>query len=283
MTALRLISQRLIAREALAAASPLLALALLAALTWPLAQDLAWHRAFAGLLFLLKGALAHRLSWAIWFEWRPRSFSARWKEQLPYLATAWALSYALIAFQAQREGLGWLVLLGQVWAASWALHGWLLYSGQLEQASKERARERVQEKAQAQVLEVERHGQVHRLPLADLLAVWVDDHYCTLHYRTPQGYASLRVYGRLADFEERSRGQLFRISRSLLVRPEALGEIGPGRNPEVSLEGLDAPVQVARSRKKALLERIGLESPATGGEPSATGPGLHGQQGERRP
>lgn len=252
MTALRLISQRLIQKEPLWLSGSLICVFILLALSWPQAESLHWAKAFAAVLFLLKTALAHRLAWAVRYEWLARPFSQSLKDQVPYLGLAWVLSYGLIAFQAQREGWGWGLLAAQVFFAGGALHCWLLYRGVLDEA----AQEPLPEKTEAPSLRVEKNGEEYRLPLAALSAVVVDDHYCTLHYRQGTEPKQLRVYGRLADFEERTSGELFKISRSALVRPEAIKSLGSGRNPEVQISGMGLELQVARSRKKALLERL---------------------------
>ncbi|MDT8446162.1 MAG: LytTR family DNA-binding domain-containing protein [bacterium] len=248
MTALRLISRKLIQKDASLLALPVFAALAFAWLSLEVpSSEAPWQRGFSGLLFLLKAALGHRLAWFIWHEWQARPFGPQLKDQAAYLGTAWILSFSMIAFQAQAESLlAWAGLMGQLLCASLALHGALLYAGLLDPVA---APMQPEEKAWVQV---EVQGNQRTIPLEQLLAVSVEDHYVTLHYREAAAVKSLRVYGRLVDYEAATEGQLFKISRSALVRPEAIEDLGKGRNPELKLKGLAQPFSVSRSKKKEL-------------------------------
>ena len=216
-----------------------------------------WGQFFDWLFFLLAGTLAHRLSWFLWHERRPRPFTHQVRTQIPYLATGILFTYAAILAQVrpQTPGLFGLIL-AQVLVISILVHVLMLTTGVLESFAQLREQ---RQQAQSQ-LWVETGGKQVAIPLADLLAILVQDHYCTLYYQTQGTTAELMLYGRLIDYEAQAKGWLVRVSRSALVSLGAIESIGGGRNQELKVQGVKESFRVSRSRKaelEALLDRQG--------------------------
>lgn len=210
-----------------------------------------WGQFFDWLFVLLCGTLAHRLSWYFWHERRHRPFTHEVRTQIPYLSTGIGLTYLvmLVQFSPQTPGLFGLIL-AQVLVISILVHVLMLTTGVLESFAQLQEQK---QQTQSQLL-VETGGQTLAIPLADLLAIQVQDHYCTLYYQAQGSVLELMLHGRLIDYEAQAKGRLVRVSRSALVNLGAIESIGEGRNPELKVRGVKESFRVSRSRKAELEE-----------------------------
>ena len=128
-----------------------------------------------------------------------------------------------------------------------------VYEGLLGHA-KERARRALLD--QGEVLELQGESERLLIPLAELSAIFVEDHYLHFIYRDQGEWKKTMLFGRLKDWEEKFP-HLLRPNRSWLLNPLHVEALEEGN---IRMAGVSEGIKLSESRKEELEQRLQLGS-----------------------